>query len=542
MKKNILKVLLIHIFALVSFLGWHSNADAATTNVVTKKTKVTTTRKTSPSNSKIYTTSTSSMQRSQLANALGLMKSGQYAQASNAFLSLSRRSDLTGERSQIKYYLGLCLMEMNLNQAAAFQFVDVIKSGDQRWTRQAIEKLLIVTDRLGDETLLNYAIQRIDVNQVPTQHRDMLYYRLAEIKHKAGLFQEAVNLYAKVGAQSRFYYSALYGQGLAQAEAKQPDLALQSFKRLLDMRSSAKVTDVNKVAAQLSIARTYYQKQNWDKAIEAYSLIPRDSVMWHEALFEKTWAMLRAARFRSTLSNFQTLHSSFYEDAYIPETLLLRSIVYLYICKYDEMEKVIDLFDTQYGPISKRIDAYLSQNHSAENYFQEVNKAYIVKRDAESNKSFSIPYNAIKHIAEEGDVRRTYGYLKKLNEERKIVEENPNIKATPVGVYTTGIISNRLKSARSVIGDMVRAHLLNMKLELKDLNEQASFIRYEMINGKKETLKKRINGKTMAEETDGENKDRAFYIKNGYEYYPFQGEYWLDEVGNYHYLGKQSCE
>jgi hypothetical protein len=473
---------------------------------------------------------------------LGLMKSGQYPQAANAFLSLSRRGDLTGERSQIKYYLGLCLMEMNLNQTAAFQFVDVIKSGDQRWTRQAIEKLLIVTDRLGDETLLNYAIQRIDVNQVPTQHRDMLYYRLAEIKHKAGLFQEAVTLYGKVGAQSRYYYSALYGQGLAQAEARQPDLALQSFKRLLDMRASAKVTDVNKVAAQLSIARTYYQKQNWDKSIEAYSAIPRDSVMWHEALFEKTWAMLRAARFRSTLSNFQTLHSTFYEDAYIPETLLLRSIVYLYICKYDEMEKVVDLFDTQYGPISKKIDSYLSQNHSAENYFQEVNKAYIAKKDADSNRAFSIPYNAIKHIAEEGDVRRTYTYLKKLNDERKLVDENPNLRATPIGVYAVGIINNRLRSARSVIGDMVRAHLLNMKAELKDLNEQASFIRYEMINGKKETLKKRLNGKTMAEETDSENKDRSFYIKNGYEYYPFQGEYWLDEIGNYHYLGKQSCE
>ncbi|MBC7742044.1 MAG: tetratricopeptide repeat protein [Bdellovibrionaceae bacterium] len=540
MKKNILKGCLIHILAFVSFLGWHSNADAATKR--NQKTVVSTTRKQSPANSKIYTATKSTLQRSQLANALGLMKSGQYPQAANSFLSLSRRSDLASERSQIKYYLGLCMMEMSLNQAAAFQFVDVIKSSDKRWTRQAIEKLLIVTDRLGDETLLNYAIQRIDVNQVPTQYRDMLYFRLAEIKHKAGLFTEAVNLYNKVGSQSRFYYSALYGKGLAQAEGKQPDLALASFKQLLDMRSSARVTDVNKVAAQLSIARTYYQKQNWEKAIEAYSAIPRDSFMWHEALFEKTWAMLRAARFRSTLSNFQTLHSTFYEDAYIPETLLLRSIVYLYICKYDEMEKVVDLFDTQYGPISKKINAYLNQNHSSENYFQEVNKAFIVKKDAESNKSFSIPYNAIKHIAEEGDVRRTYSYLKKLNEERKLVDENPNLRATPMGVYASGIITNRLKSARSIIGEMVKAHLLNMRVELKDLNEQASFIRYEMINGKKETLKKRINGKTMAEETDSENQDRAFYIKNGYEYYPFQGEYWLDEVGNYHYLGKQSCE
>ena len=108
---------------------------------------------------KVYTQSTNPGSRNQISQALGLLKSAQYPQAANAFLALSRRGDMVAERPQIKLYLGLALMEQNLNQVAAFQFVDVIKAGDQRWTRQAIEKLLIVTDRLGDETLLNYAIQ-----------------------------------------------------------------------------------------------------------------------------------------------------------------------------------------------------------------------------------------------------------------------------------------------------------------------------------------------------------------------------------------------
>ncbi|MNT91393.1 hypothetical protein D3C72_2324820 [compost metagenome] len=63
-----------------------------------------------------------------------------------------------------------------------------------------------------------------------------------------------------------------------------------------------------------------------------------------------------------------------------------------------------------------------------------------------------------------------------------------------------------------------------------------------MINGRKEGLKKKIAGKDLGEEQIDDNVDRKFYIQNGYEYYPFQGEYWLDEIGNYHYLGKQSCE
>lgn len=498
------------------------------------------TRKTAPV--KVYTSTTNNAIRQQMSAALGLLKSGQYPQAANSLLSLSRKSALESERSQIKYLLGLSLMEMNLNQVAAFQFVDVIKNGDQRWTRQAIEKLLIVTDRLGDETLLNYAIQRIDVSQVPTQNRDMLYFRLAEIKQKAGLFQEAAQLYGKVGSQSRYYYSALYGRGLAQAEAKQPDLALESFQKLLDSREGAKITDPNRVAAQMALARTYYQKHDWDKSIEAYAKIPRDHVMWHDALFEKTWAMLRAARFRSTLSNFQTLHSTYYEDAYIPETLLLRGIVYLYICKYDEMEKVIELYESQYGPAEKKINQFLSSKSAADSYFIEVNKAFLMKKDSEVKKTFSLPYNVIKRIAEEGDVRRSYNYLKRLMDEKKLIDENPNFRGNPIGIYASRIINNRIRSSKNVVGDMVKAHMLNMRGELKDLNEQASFIRYEMINGRKEFLKKKLSGKILEEQPVDEANDRAFYVQNGYEYYPFQGEYWLDEVGNYHYLGKQSCE
>ena len=38
-----------------------------------------------------------------------------------------------------------------------------------------------------------------------------------------------------------------------------------------------------------------------------------------------------------------------------------------------------------------------------------------------------------------------------------------------------------------------------------------------------------------------EDNQRDFYIQNGYEYWPFRGEYWLDELGNYHYVGTQSC-
>lgn len=479
--------------------------------------------------------------KSRIDQSVVLIKSGKYLSAAESLLTLSKEPNIEISKARIKYLLGLSLMEMNLNQTSAFQFVEVIRSGDSTWTKPAIEKLLIVTDRLGDETLLNFAIQRVEISQIPAKNREMLYYRLAEIKHKAGLYKEAVEYYGKITSQSRYYYNALYNMGLAMAEDNQPDAAIQTFQRLLKSRAKSRVTDNNRVAAQMAIARTYYQKQDWAKSIEAYSKIPRDHSEWHAALFESTWAMLRAARFRSTLSNFQSLHSSYYEDAYLPETLLLRAIVYLYICQYDEMEKVLGLYENQYGPALRKLTPFI-ESTNLDVFYQEIAKTFQLKNDPESRVKFAIPYNILRHVADEGDVRRTYAYIKKINDEKRLVEDTNSIRNSSVGAYAARVLGTRISSAKATLGEQVKFHLTAVKTELTDLSEQSGFIRYEMINGRKEILKKKIEGKSVRRAQVATDQDRSFYVQNGYEFYPFQGEYWLDEVGNYHYLGKQSCE
>lgn len=479
--------------------------------------------------------------KAEIDQAVNLIKSNKNITAAQNLLVLSKKVSIPGEKARLKYLMGLAFMEMGLNQTAAFQFVEAIRIGDQRWTKPAIEKLLIATDNLGDETLLNFAIQRVDINFIPAENREMLYYRLAEVKQKAGLQTQAIELYSKVSSKSRYYYNALYNTGLAYAEINQPDMALNSFNRLLKVRDTAKVTDNNRVSALMGIARTFYQKKDWNKAVEYYAKIPRDHVMWHDALFEKTWAMLRAARFRSTLSNFQSLHSSYYEDAYLPETLLLRAIVYLYICQYDEMEKVLALYEKQYNPALLKVTAFL-KNTNYEAYFQEINKTYLSKGNSENKNKLALPYNILKHISQEGDVKRTYNYLKKITTEKKVVEDEAGMRSSSVGSYALRILNNRIVNTKAELAEAVRKHLVDVQNELQEFSEQAGFIRYEMINGKKETLKKKISGKNISGLTNDRTQDRSFYVENGYEFYPFQGEYWLDEVGNYHYLGKQSCE
>ncbi len=528
---------LIAVFLFADFSGAATQKKKAKTKAKPKSVAAKAAVKSGPA-----VASYSSNYKAQLQKALDLAKSGQNQAAAAQLFSLGRRGELKEERAQIKYILGLMLMELKLNQVAAFQFVDVIRTGNPKYTKLAVEKLSIVADGLGDDTLLNYAIKKVNLSDIAPKNRDMIYFRIGEVRMRNRDFKGAESAFASVQYGSSYYNQALFNRGNALLHLNQYESAEEAFRQLISAREKSPVTDTNKVAAKLALARTYYQHHDWDEAIEAYSNIPRDHILWHDALFEQTWAMLRAARFRSALSNFQSLHSAYYQDFYNPESLLLRSIVYLYICKYDEMEKVLQLFERTYGPVSVRLRDFLKGGSDSLEYFQEADRGLQFKKGKSDISTKRLPYIVVKSVLEEGDVKRAFTYLKSLEDEKAKIDGATAFKNSTLGKYALKIIFNRRKNTQLAIGDMVKNHLNSMRVELRDLYEQASFIRYEMINGKKEVIKTKLAGKALTEDTVDKNVDRSFYVQNGYEYYPFQGEFWLDEIGNYHYLGKQNCE
>lgn len=481
--------------------------------------------------------------RKQLSNALQLSQNGQYQAAAIQLFSLARRPELKNDRAQIKYILGLMLTEMGLNQVAAFQFVDVIRSQNPRYTKLAIEKLATVADELGDDTLINYAMSRVDLDDVPDGNRDMVQFRIGEIKVRTKRYEEAIRAFSKIGVGSRYYSQALFQKGLAYLEMNKPEPALAIFQSMLSARRKAGVTDTNRVAAQLAIARALYQKKDWDASVAAYNEVPRDHFLWHEALNEQTWAMLRGARFRSVLSQFHSIHAPFYEDDYNPESLILRSIVYLYICKYDEMEKVLTLFEKTYGPVRSQVSIFSNAHKNPISYYYEVEKwQHQRKLSQEERAGLKVPGVVLSEISSMGSVRRSLNYLKRIDAEKKIIESTPSLKTTSLGRYSIKVLNIRARNTKLNIGEIAKVQMANMKTDLKDYFEQASFARYEMIGAQKETIKKKIQGTDLPEARVDDNRSRDFYVQNGYQYYPFNGEYWLDEIGNYQFLGKSSCE
>jgi hypothetical protein len=487
-----------------------------------------------------------STSRRELVAALQLAKARQYPQAANELYNLLKRPDLEPERMQLRYVLGLILMEMNLYQVAAFQFVEVLRNGNNNYSKLCLDKLIIAADYLGDDMLLNYAISKFRLEDLPAENHDMVYFRMGESLLKAKKFDESAKYSANVSPRSKYYYPAKFNQGLAYLEGKQIDYAIKVFKDIFQNLQRAPVTNELRVSAQLALARSYYQKKDWENSLFWYRAVPRDSELWHDALFESSWALFMSARFRSTLSNFQSLHSSFYEYFYQPESLLLRSIVYLYICKYDELEKVLNLYEKSYGEISDKVGDFLKATQNPIDLYDEVEKTQKIILQGGIEKvgslGLKLPFKVTRYLLKQGGFEAGAKYLNLLGMERKRLNTFPNgFSKSAIGIYAEKILVNRIRNAKISIGESIKAELQGMRIELRDYYEQASFIKYELINAKKEILQKKIDGKKGTDRID-EKFNRNFYVENGFEYYPFRGEFWLDEIGNYQYLGKSSCQ
>lgn len=467
----------------------------------------------------------------QLLRALELIKKQDYQEGSKQLFSISQSPKYKNRRSEIRYQLGVALLRMGLLSSASFQFLSVVKRGNRHYTRLSLERLSEIAARVGNEQIIQFAIQQGGARKVKGKYRDALYFQFGKYEMNKRNYRKAASYLNRVSFSSPVYDKAMYSLGLSYAEQKKNREAVRAFSKILS--KNKKITNPVRAAALMGTARVYYQAKKWDLAIRYYRQIPRDTSFWHDMLFENSWALLRAGKFRSALNGFQTLHSGYYDDVYQPGSLLLRAIIYMYICKYDEMEKMLTLFKRTYAPVHGRVRGILSSSSSL--YYSKLLRSL-------KGSGGDFPVVIAQRIYREGDFNWLHMYIESLQSERNTIKGLPySWRASKVGQYALRLVDENLRKSQRQVNQVIRRHLAFFQRELNDFVNQEKYLRYESLRGKREQLKKKITAKHLGSVQIIEGTSRDFFVQNGFEFYPFRGEYWLDELGNYHYVGTQSC-
>jgi len=481
----------------------------------------------------------------ELNRARSLNNSENYKQASKLLFSLSKNSRYRREQAAIAYELAESLEGLGLTQSAVFQLIKAVRYGKGGVLSRSLEKLTKLAFKVNDDVGLNFALSKINIKTFPEEQKPVLYFRFGEAYLSVNRFKKAYKSFSKIPKSHYLYSKARYMMGLSYSESGKLKESYRSFTQSSNSRAEKGVVDDERVAALMGRARVLYHMKRWDSSLTAYRLIPRDSAYFHDMLFESAWAMLRSGKFRSALSNFHSLHSEYYQDYFYPEASLLRAIVYLYICKVDEVGKVLNYYDNTYGKVARRLKSYLKTNTTPRQDIKEYMRLVdeLAHEDKIDRDSYEIPYIILRHLHRSSRVKSRGESVLNVEKEIALIDGMGEWSEAQVGAVTRNSLVTRQKASLKRLGKALRAQMIKYNRELIGFGDQKELIKFELISAEKEQARKTLEGRD--DFSDGSSKRKASrfsFTKNGYEYWPFQGEYWLDEIGNYHYLGASRCE
>ena len=278
--------------------------------------------------------------------------------------------------------------------------------------------------------------------------------------------------------------------------------------------------------------------KKYSDAIKYYGRIPRSSPNFIEAVFESSWAFFMMEKPNNTLGNLFTIHSPFFKKRFYPESYLLQSLTYLRMCLYDRTRESLNIFKENYDPILKQLEGLVELGKKDSLDFYNL----VVKHSKGKLKKFKKSHFLLTMLAETDYFKQSILTVENAKDELFAIKENfRSVKykdfKKSLNNYINKLRKFTVKNNADNLVFILQSHLDS----LNDLYDQAKMIEAEMMLGKIETLRKKLNIKTTSNKKVFIGGMEELKIDQKLEYWPFEGEYWEDELGGYIFNINSQC-
>jgi outer membrane protein assembly factor BamD (BamD/ComL family) len=476
-----------------------------------------------------------------MANALRLYQQERYQESCVQFQRVveNETGDAPAQIQKAQFHLGKCLYHLRFYQSALAVFDEIVdhQGGRHLYFGSTLQWLAQLASQLPEPADIIRRVGRYSPDQLSqftnAESRDLynhLLYLLGRAKYNDGNFEEAVNLFGQVQRNSTWYVQARFFMGISHVRNHRAQPAIDSFTNIQDAINEGVrgVEDVGRMndLAWLERARLYYSTRHYDSAVEAWNRVDVDSEYWLDALFEESWAYYLQQDYARALGNIHTLNSPYFSGAFYPESLVLKSVIFFSNCHYDDAETVISQFNERYGDLRPELQRYLQQ-------YSDNNAFFRFLKDVRSG-SASLP-NRLRPIVQSAlsdrTLLRNIEYVNVLeSEERRLAQMPQAFRNSTLGARVLQDISVAKSFATDQAGDLARGRYQRLLDELQDLQNQSTAILIEILNARRGQLSAQIAG----EQVRDVNSAAARVVADEEHYlWPFNGEYWRDELGFY---------
>jgi hypothetical protein len=331
--------------------------------------------------------------------------------------------------------------------------------------------------------------------------------------------------------------------------------AVQSFQRIVGaidegvegLEDEARMRDL----AKLSMARTYYSASvrldesgsptidstKLSAAVKYWNAVDVASEYWLDGLFEESWAYFMAGDYAHALGNIHTIQAPYFPDSYYPEAEILKAVIYFANCQYEDATVIVAKFQQRYQPLYDDLNKVLGK-FKGENQEEPFYKFLKDVRDGKADLPPRIKV-VVTNALSDRQLLRHLQYVQVLDDEGNRFKKAPqSFQNSPLG----NDVKDALQLARDIAvrnaGQLAKERYERNLAELNEHLRDSAKILIDITAAQRNQLDQAIQGSQVSVQESQRNVVKA---DDEHVIWPFDGEYWRDELGFYRQTITSKC-
>ena len=514
----------------------------------------------------------------EIKNAIKLIRAEKPLTASYMIYQLLAENTYPEQESRLHYYLAKALSDLEMYHSAQHYYLEVVKKGPgDPYFEYALPKMVTLSRFTDDDSDLTRIAIRLPPEQFPRNAQNDLYYLLGTQKFNQYLLnvksyntdeegQQKKNEdlesiredLGKVSSTSPMYLQSRYIEGITYNEQREARSAVSAFRDVykaevdsfVDAYEKQKVENLKDLSL-LNIASIYYgiaQQENsmanklnrYLQASAYYEKVSRSSTYWAESLFRDAWSHLHMGNLNVTLGKVLTVESPYFQDTdFIPEATILKALTYFQLCEYNKVESIIGRFDQKYTPMKDEITQFLSDYQTKEQR-RLADQAWNHYFGPQSDSQTVLPQAFFARVLRNRDLAGVVRHLDLMETELTRIDAEKDKWKNTVGVHLQKIIQEDKTLYERRAGLLLLEELQRQNDTLNKLLSQSQIIGFEVVDAQRVDYEFRASNSSAL--GDQSQFDVDFATSPDLIYWPFNGEFWADELGYYNYTEQGSCK
>jgi tetratricopeptide (TPR) repeat protein len=502
-----------------------------------------------------------------LAAAGKVFAAGDYETAALAYDAILRDPAFAEAHDEARYQETKALVKLGLYHSALARLDEILSKGPQGSPhyRDALEWLFHVGRKTVNEAVIVSQVARYSNGLFPASARDEFTYLLARYAYERGQaldeagrqaearrsYDEAQRLTSEVrpeagatvrkdaGEEGDVYARARFVDGLVRYATGDGQGAVESFKDVVRLTNPkrGRAPDLRiRELAFLQLARIHYEHRQNRYAIFYYDKMPWGGDSWLEGLWESSYAHYRIGNYEKALGNLLTLQSPYFREEWFPESWILKAIIYYENCRYPEARAILDEFHWRYGPAHDELERMTGKGAPAEFYD-------LIEDAAKGRGAGAKPMmrRIMKLAFTDANIKRLNDSI--LETEKEMDEglgrRREAFRSSALAKELRGRLETDRKKLVEEAGARARQKLEYERDALRDLLEKALRIKIEVSRKEREALEKTLSKGGPVDVL--RNYRYSVAVSDDHLYWPYDGEFWRDELGTYTYTLTKGC-